>query len=95
MISFLNEISIDFFFYYFQESETETERLSLPEKLGFITSPKAQELKIPTARPKIEPVSQTFDLFRPVYICNNYLVCTTVKFWKDLQIVELYYPVVT
>ena len=47
------------------------ERLSLPEKLGFITSPKAQELKEPVARPKIEPVSQTFDLFRPVYFCNN------------------------
>ena len=62
------------------------ERLSLPEKLGFITSPKAQELKEPVARPKIEPVSQTFDLFRPVYIC---IVCsTTVNFWKDLQIKE-------
>ena len=61
-----------------------TERLSLPEKLGFITSPKAHELKIPTARPKVEPVSQTFDLFRPVYIFNNYIVYTTVNFWKSL-----------
>ena len=80
------------FFISFQESETKNERLSLPEKLGFITSPKAQELKEPVARPKIEPVSQTFDLFRPVYFCNNSVY--NCQFLEGFANLDFYYPVV-